>query len=130
MPRSRHIRIAVAALSLTALGMFGSPAAASAPVSDTGRTAGAAECPWDRGAPTSSENPNTTTDHAAVSAPVRKGPYDACDVVQTLPPGTSVTVSCYILISSYTNSWSYIPGSGWIRSTHLRSGGATHLCLL
>ncbi|MFE6101038.1 hypothetical protein ACFVQ4_13835 [Streptomyces laurentii] len=118
------VRTAVAALTLAAAGLLGTPAAHAAP---TATAPVAAACPWTKGAPASNLNPYSETDYASGSAPVRKGPYGECDPVGTIPSGGSVSVNCYVT-NSYGNTWSYIRGYGWIYDGNLRNGGSTHPC--
>lgn len=119
-----YVLTAVAALSLTTVGTLAVPAAAAAENTTTGT---AAACPWDRGAPSADLNPYRTKDYAAVSAPVRMGPYGACDSVGTLPVNSSVTVDCYVT-NSYGNTWSYIHGYGWVWDSNLKNNGSPNAC--
>ncbi|UYQ66138.1 hypothetical protein [Streptomyces peucetius] len=79
-------------------------------------------------APTRADNPYTTTHTVLSDAPLRKGPYRECDWLQTYPAQSTVEVRCFI-VNDYGNTWSYVPGAGWVWDSHLSSNGSPHRCL-
>lgn len=122
-----YVLSTVAALTLTTAGTLAAPAAVAAENTPGGSSGAAAACPWNQGAPPANLNPYRTKDYAAVSAPVRVGPYGACGQVGTLPVNSSVTVDCYVT-NSYGNTWSYIHGYGWVWDSNLVNGGSPDRC--
>ncbi|NYI03761.1 hypothetical protein [Allostreptomyces psammosilenae] len=123
MPREAFSRATTtaAALLLAAASGIAVPTTATAANS-------AADCPWTQGAPTRAQNPYEQTDYTIDETPLRVGPYGACDQIYTYAPGEPVTVRCYVT-NSYGNTWSYIPGSGWVWDEHLENYGSPHRCV-
>lgn len=106
-------------------------ATAAALTATVSATTTATAAPADRcsqAAPTRADNPYTTTHTAVDAAPLRMGPYGECYRLKTYAAGTRIEVRCFV-VNEYGNTWSYVPGAGWIWDAHLSGNGSPHRCL-
>ena len=65
-------------------------------------------------------------------SPIREGPHESCDVVQTVPASTALFYHCYT-VNEAGNTWTHvrIAGTqtfGWVKDTHLNDLGSFVRC--
>ncbi|MBT2365896.1 hypothetical protein J7E88_11410 [Streptomyces sp. ISL-10] len=115
IPTARF-RITAAALAMSAAAVTLNAAAVT-----TAAAATAGRC--SQAAPTRADNPYTTTHTALRDASPRMGPYGECYRLKTYAQGATVEVRCFI-VNEYGNTWSYVPGAGWVWDEHLSGNGS------
>ncbi|MFP1624292.1 hypothetical protein ACLB9X_03540 [Streptomyces sp. 5K101] len=121
-----HFRPARLRTTAAAMAMAAAAVTLNSTAATTATAAAADRC--SQAAPTSADNPYTTTHTALRDAPLRMGPYGECYRLKTYPQGATVEVRCFI-VNQYGNTWSYVPGSGWVWDEHLSGNGSPHRCI-
>ncbi|MFI2367675.1 hypothetical protein [Streptomyces sp. NPDC018833] len=120
IPMARF-RITAAALAMSAAAVTINATAVT-----TAAAATADRC--SQAAPTRADNPYTTAHTALRDAPLRTGPYGECYRLETYRQSATVEVRCFI-VNEYGNTWSYVPGAGWVWDEHLSGNGSPHRCI-
>ncbi|MFJ8085420.1 SH3 domain-containing protein [Streptomyces sp. NPDC096205] len=121
-------RAALATGAVTALvgGLLAAAPAAQAEGAADSRAA-AVDCSWSW-----SDKDKTGEGRVTGTYPLNKGPYGACDTVDTLYSGTYLYYHCYV-VNEYGNTWTHVrvagtSVSGWVWDDGLDDGGSLEPC--